>query len=101
MLSLLTGRPILDSQCGYRAYNAAFLRSIAIRYQRFEAESEVILKAAAGGWGVRFVGIRTLYRGEPSNIAHVADTLRWLRAVVAVWRHLRRANAEQSSDRTR
>jgi glycosyltransferase involved in cell wall biosynthesis len=88
-LSLLAGRRVLDSQSGYRAYNTDFLRSITIEWSRFEMESEVILKAAKLGYPVLFVGVQTLYCSDQSHIAHIPDTLRWIRAVVSVWWRLR------------
>jgi glycosyltransferase involved in cell wall biosynthesis len=92
ILGLMTGVPILDSQSGYRLYSARFLRRITIGYPRFEMESEVLLKAANLGFPIRFVPIQTLYLGGASHISHLADTLRWVKAVVLVWVALRKSN---------
>jgi glycosyltransferase involved in cell wall biosynthesis len=89
-LSVLSGQRILDSQSGYRAYPLSAMRKLALRYSRFEFESEVILRLAHAGCPIRFVPIRTVYSGAPSNIAHVRDTLRWIQAVFSVWRELHR-----------
>jgi hypothetical protein len=49
-------------------------------------ESEVIIKAAAKRFTIRFVRVHTLYlKDGPSHISHLADTLRWVRAVLRVW----------------
>lgn len=88
-LSLLTGQPILDSQCGYRLYSSELISSIAIEYNRFEMETEVILKAVHNAFPVRFVAVQTLYLSGPSHISHLLDTLRWIRAVVRIWLRLR------------
>ena len=88
LLSLFTGQKIDDSQSGYRAYNVGFLKKISIEYDRFEMESEVILKAAALKYPVLFIEVQTLYCSDQSHIAHIPDTLRWIRAVVRVWFHL-------------
>jgi len=86
ILTILTGQRIKDSQCGYRMYSREFITSIYIEYSRFQMESEVILKAAAKKFPVRFVPVRTLYlRGGASHISHFADTLRWAAAVLRVW----------------
>jgi len=86
ILSVLTGRRILDSQCGYRLYSAEFVKSIQIEYNRFQAESELIQKAAAKHFPISFTGVRTLYlKGGPSHISHLSDTLRWVAAVGRVW----------------
>lgn len=88
-LSLLTGQHIQDSQCGYRLYSSELISSISIEYNRFEMETEVILKAAHNAFPVRFVPVQTLYLSGPSHISHLLDTLRWIRAVVRIWLSLR------------
>jgi len=82
LLGLLCGQSIADSQCGYRAYATSFLQQLTTVYDRFEMESEVILKAARMGYRIEFVPVRTLYLGGGSHINHLADTLRWLVAVI-------------------
>jgi hypothetical protein len=47
-------------------------------------ESEVILKAAGLGFPIRFVKVQTLYFKGTSHISHIADTLRWIKAVLAI-----------------
>jgi len=86
ILSILTGRRVADSQCGYRLYSAEFIKSIQIEYDRFQAESELIQKAAGKHFPISFTGVRTLYlKGGPSHISHLLDTLRWVAAVGRVW----------------
>lgn len=84
ILGLLCGRRILDSQCGYRLYAARLLKKIRIGFDRFEMESEVIMKAAFLGFPIMFTPVQTLYLKGPSNISHVADTLRWTGAVLRI-----------------
>ncbi len=88
-LSLLSGRSVEDSQCGYRVYPLQAVQSLPLRFERFELESEVILRLAHAGCPVKSVPIRTVYSGAPSHISHLADTLRWIRAVLSVWWELR------------
>lgn len=85
ILSLFTRVPILDSQCGYRIYSAELLKKIDIEYQRFEMESEVIIKAAKLGFQIGFTDVQTLYLSGLSHISHLKDTFRWVRAVIDVW----------------
>jgi glycosyltransferase involved in cell wall biosynthesis len=85
ILTLFTGSRIKDSQCGYRLYSAELISEINIEYDRFEMETEVIMKAAAKKFPVHFVPVQTLYLKGPSHISHLADTLRWVRAVAAIW----------------
>ncbi len=90
LLSLLTGSRIRDSQCGFRAYSARLLSSVACRFPRFEMESEIILRALAARFSVSFIPVQTLYLSSKSHISVIADTLRWLRAVASIWLELRR-----------
>jgi glycosyltransferase involved in cell wall biosynthesis len=85
ILSVFTGVPILDSQCGYRIYSAELLKKLNIEYQRFEMESEVIIKAARLGFQIGFTPVQTLYLNGPSHISHLKDTFRWVKAVIGVW----------------
>lgn len=85
ILSRYCGQTIRDAQCGYRAYNADLLAQITIDYDRFEMESEIILKSCAANMAVQFVPVQTVYSKEiGSHIRHVQDTLRWINAVVTV-----------------
>jgi glycosyltransferase involved in cell wall biosynthesis len=86
ILSILTGRRIIDSQSGYRLYSADFVKSAQIEHNRFQAESELIQKAAAKHFLIRFTRVRTLYLdGGASHISHLLDTPRWVAAVLRVW----------------
>jgi hypothetical protein len=86
ILTLLTKQRIRDSQCGYRMYSRELVASINIEYDRFQMESEVILKAAAKKFQVHCVPVQTLYlRGGTSHISHITDTLRWAAAVLRVF----------------
>jgi len=80
-LSLATGATIEDSQCGYRAYRTSALATLTCQYDRFEMESEILIRAVRAGFAVRNIPVSTCYNGETSHISHVADTLRWIRAV--------------------
>ncbi|MDG5816798.1 glycosyltransferase family 2 protein [Chitinispirillales bacterium ANBcel5] len=91
-LSLLTLRLIKDSQCGYRLYSSELLKKLDIQYNRFEMESEVILKAAFMNFPISFIQVHTLYLNGPSHISHFRDTLRWLKAVLHIWVSLLRHN---------
>ncbi len=89
-LSLLTGQHIVDSQSGYRAYAARFLRHVSFTADRFAMESEAIIRACAAGFSVSFVPVQTLYCSHQSHISHLKDTIRWIRSTLAVWAECRR-----------
>lgn len=100
VLSLLCRCRIVDSQCGYRAYAMRLLRLITIDYDRFEAETEVIIKAVHHGFDVCFQPVQTLYCSRQSHISHLLDTLRWIRAVLTVWIRLHRQRRQTDSHAT-
>jgi glycosyltransferase involved in cell wall biosynthesis len=99
ILSLLCGASVPDSQCGYRLYSARLLREATITCTRFTMESEVILKAARLGFPVRSVPVQTLYLSGSSHIAHLTDTLRWIKAVLGIWMKLRLYGISESRRR--
>ena len=90
-LSIITKKRIGDAQCGYRAYRLSKVNSLSYRYSRFEFESEVILKLAKIGSKFINVPIETIYiEGGVSHISHIADTLRWIKAVIFTTFNLRK-----------
>lgn len=100
IMTFFTGSRIKDSQCGYRVYSAELINSIDIEYDRFEMESEVIMKAAAENFPVHFIPVQTLYLKGPSHISHLADTLRWVKAVVVLWYKIHFINKRKQRNST-
>jgi glycosyltransferase involved in cell wall biosynthesis len=78
-LSKLTGRTLLDSQCGFRLMNVEILMRLPILGQHFEIESEMLLRFAQAGLAIAFVPIQVLYKEERSKIHPWRDTVRWFR----------------------
>jgi glycosyltransferase involved in cell wall biosynthesis len=81
-LSKLTGRTLLDSQCGFRLMNVEILMRLPISSKHFEIESEMLLRFAQAGLAIAFVPIQVVYKEERSKIHPWRDTVRWFR-----WRH--------------
>lgn len=67
-LSMKTGQVILDSQCGFRAFRIDVLKKVKTRAYGFEAESEILVKAAKKGFTIGFVDIPTIYGNEESKM---------------------------------
>jgi glycosyltransferase involved in cell wall biosynthesis len=88
-ISFVTGQKVADSQCGYRAYRLSAILSIKNRFSRFEAESECILRLKSQGFFVENIPICTLYNARTSHISHIADTFRWLKAMIITIREIR------------
>jgi glycosyltransferase involved in cell wall biosynthesis len=68
LLSLKTKKKIVDSQCGFRAYRTKILNSIIPKFSGFEAESEIIVKAARNNYKIEFVSVPTIYEEEKSKM---------------------------------
>ena len=68
LLSVKTGQKILDSQCGFRAYNINVLKKVKSFALGYEAESEMIVYAAREGFKIGFVNISTIYGNENSKM---------------------------------
>ena len=83
-LSKRTGRPLPDSQCGFRLMNLQAWSRLAMTAAHFEVESELLLGFVAAGYKVEFVPIHTIYKGTPSKIHPLRDTVRWFKWW---WRH--------------
>lgn len=78
-LSMLCGRPLADSQCGFRLLRLDKWADLPLRADHFEVESEVLFEFIRAGHRVEFVPVRTLYLARGSKINPVVDTWRWFR----------------------
>jgi len=80
-LTVKTGQEISDSQCGYRAYRVEVLQSVKTNLSGFEAESEILVKAAKKGFKIGFVDIPTIYGNEKSKMRPVQAIIGFLRVL--------------------
>ncbi|MCU0406126.1 MAG: glycosyltransferase family 2 protein [Ignavibacteriaceae bacterium] len=81
LLTVKTSQNILDSQCGYRAYKAEVLKSVRTNCSGFEAESEILIKAAKKGFKLGFLDIPTIYGREKSKMRPVQAIVGFLRVL--------------------
>ncbi|HSP89060.1 MAG TPA: glycosyltransferase family 2 protein, partial [Ignavibacteriaceae bacterium] len=58
-LSLKTKTKIIDSQCGYRGFRTEIIKLILPDYNGYEAESEMLVKAARKNLKISFIDIPT------------------------------------------
>ncbi|MBU1090762.1 MAG: glycosyltransferase family 2 protein [Candidatus Omnitrophica bacterium] len=85
-ISLLTRQKIYDSQCGFRLIKREVLEKIKLNTNKYETESEMLVKAARLGFKIESVPIRTIYAEETSQINPFIDTLRFFRFLIKeVW----------------
>jgi dolichol-phosphate mannosyltransferase len=83
LLSQLLKVKIEDLQCGYRLYSRRLLESLNLESDRFELETEIVIKAVHGGMMPHFIPIKVEYGyGFPTQMNRFTDTLRWCRRVL-------------------
>ena len=80
-LTVKSGQNILDSQCGYRAYRVEVLKTVKIDSFGFEAESEILVKAAKKGFKIGFVDIPNIYGNEKSKMRPAQAIVGFLRVL--------------------
>jgi glycosyltransferase involved in cell wall biosynthesis len=79
-VSLFAKKKIEDSQSGFRAYKREVVESISFDSDKFEAESELLMKALVSGKKLGYVSIPALYHERlKSKIRRLEDTLRFLK----------------------
>ncbi len=87
-ISLLCRKKIQDSQSGFRAYRRNVIDEVKFKSNKFEAESELLIKAIIKGMKVGYVSIEANYEvGQGSKIHRLKDTLRFLKMYFGlVWK---------------
>lgn len=79
VISRLAHTRIKDSQSGYRLIRTRVLRSLDLVSEKYDLESEILVRAARQGFRISEVPVRTIYEGSPSSINPGLDTLRFIR----------------------
>jgi len=78
-LSIKLKHKIKDTQSGYRAINLNFLKNIKLKRNRYDLESEILIKIIRQKAKIKCITIKTIYRDETSTIHPIKDTLRFFR----------------------
>lgn len=77
LLGALLGRPVRDSQCGYRVYPGSLLRRWPLVEEGFVLETEALVVAVRAGHPLVSVPVRRIYPpGRRSRFRGVADGIR-------------------------
>lgn len=83
LVSLLLRTNIEDLQSGYRLYSRQLLGELRLESDRFELETEIVIKAVRKGYPPVFVPIKVEYgRGFPTHMNRFDDTIRWCKMVL-------------------
>lgn len=79
LISWRTKQEISDSQCGFRLIRTSVLESLTLKCQKYDLESELIIKAALKGYRIGFVEIDTIYAKNRVSYVKFVDILRFIR----------------------
>jgi len=85
VISLICCQHIPDSQCGYRLFTREVIANVNIKSQKFEIESEILIKLSNKGFRIESVPIKTIYANEKSKIRPIRDTIRFIRLIIKVF----------------
>jgi glycosyltransferase involved in cell wall biosynthesis len=83
VLSGLARQRILDTQSGFRIVRRRVLEAVPLVTERFETESELLIRAGRKGFRIAEVPIPAVYGDEKSKIRPLADTWRWVKMLWA------------------
>ncbi len=81
-ISGISGQHIPDTQCGFLLIKKDVLEKVNLITNNFEAESEILIKAARLGVKIESIPINTIYMGEVSRINPFIDTFRFIRLMI-------------------
>jgi glycosyltransferase involved in cell wall biosynthesis len=82
IVSLIAGCKIPDSQSGYRLIRTEVVKDLFLVADKFEMESEILIKAGRKKFKIDSIPISALYEGAHSSISVFKDTYRFIRLVI-------------------
>lgn len=78
IISWAARKRIPDTQCGYRYVGMNILRTLQLRTQGFEIETEILIRASKRGFDIISVPVSTIYADEESSIHPFRDTFKFI-----------------------
>ncbi|MFA5410601.1 MAG: glycosyltransferase family 2 protein [Candidatus Omnitrophota bacterium] len=82
LISGVTKQKIPDTQCGFRLLKKEALEKMRLNTSKYETETEMLIQASRLGLKIESVPVKTIYRGEKSQINPFVDTLRFIKFMV-------------------
>lgn len=82
IVSAICGQEIPDSQCGFRMISREAAVRINLECERFDIDSEILIKASRANFKIVSVPIKTIYGQEKSWIDPAKDTVRFLKLII-------------------
>jgi glycosyltransferase involved in cell wall biosynthesis len=92
-IARVAGVRLRDTQSGFRAIRRAVLERIRARGDRYEFETDFLIRAAQAGFRVRNATVPTLY-GSVSHFRGMSDSARIVRTI---WTHRRSTSHARAS----
>jgi glycosyltransferase involved in cell wall biosynthesis len=81
-VSLVAGKRVHDSQCGYRMFRTSRLKHMPIISKRFEIETEMAIRTVWEKWKIASCPIPIKYGESRSYINRATDTYRFCRLLI-------------------
>jgi len=78
VISLACRQKIPDTQCGFRYISSDILKALPLKCDRYEIETEILMKASKRKIVINSIPIKTIYGEEKSSISPFIDTIRFL-----------------------
>ncbi len=82
LLTVKTGTAMKDAQNGFRIFRATRLNEILPTFSGFEAESEMLVKAAKAGLKISFIDVPTIYNDNESKMRNVETIIGFLKVLI-------------------
>ena len=77
LISVICRQNVEDSQSGFRLLRRNLFENLELNSDRFEIESEILLRTAKSGFKIGNIPVSTVYAGENSKIRPIQDTIRF------------------------
>jgi glycosyltransferase involved in cell wall biosynthesis len=82
LISGIIKQNIPDTQCGLRLIKREVIEKVRLKTNRYEIESEILIRASRLGYKIESVPIKTVYQKEKSQINPFIDTIRFIRFII-------------------
>ena len=79
LISWRVGQRIIDSQCGFRLFPTDLVKRLKLDSDRFDFESEFLIKAVLAGFRIGFVKIDAVYTANQVSHIKIVDVFRFIR----------------------
>jgi len=87
VVSLLSRQHVPDTQCGFRFINLRVFDNVVLRTDKYQTESEMVVKSIRYKFRIGSVPVSTVYADERSHIRPLFDTLRFIMMAVRFFWH--------------